>query len=835
LWGRLGGGASLLLDGTGDYLDTPVHARYDIGAISAGSNHTWRFRARFPSVVAAQALMAHAIPGSTGTGKGGYVIYLNAGKLGIQIGSNASSAVVAHETAAVLNPPTGGDSFFSNVKLLLHGESGLADSSSVGNTFGSVSHVGASAVRSRYGSGSIIATNEDATAKIAASAAFQETAAWTMEFSFYADSALMFASGLARQMLARDNTRYWTVARNAGGITISCNAWGANFAITGLSLNAWHDIAVCREASGVWHAYADGVRFQTLTDASGYTANTTNRALNLVNVDTGGFLLAAYGIYLDEIRYTANVARYTGASYTLAGAAFPDSAGTPSVNWYALAFVIAAGVPHIYVDGIEQAGTITSSGDLSFANVGLLLHCDGGAGSTAIVDSGSLNKTVAVNGGAVQSTTQKKFGVSSCALNGAGAFLSMNDDDAVMRFDALDASVECWAYFTANPGSYAGDPGIMLWSQGVVGARACELFIGGAALSNCTVKASLWVGTTNNAATATAQNLALNTWHFFQWVRNGSTLSLGINGVQVATVSVGAASMNNSAANLLIGAFNDATYHYYLPGYIDECRVTKGVARAIALPTQPFPAATVSGGSFIGVDTTRTDYALRIGAPCADATTPAFAAVAAWLDEISVMIGTARYTANYTPEAAAFADPTPESIGTDIPTLILDRGLDWDGTPEPHAVMLSSERNEVSAALACHRGDADHECVLDDDAPFDLFGKGDHQEPTRFAFGTVDNIVRDWIVTAATPQQGMAVQVEGLVYDPAVYDGAMPHQGGEALPLPLPPGGWMIAGTPDAFAPDWTIGGTPAAPSTDRVLAGTPDDPMTWLEPEGPP
>ena len=41
------GGASLLFDGTGDYVDTPVHARYDIGAISSASNHTWRFRARF--------------------------------------------------------------------------------------------------------------------------------------------------------------------------------------------------------------------------------------------------------------------------------------------------------------------------------------------------------------------------------------------------------------------------------------------------------------------------------------------------------------------------------------------------------------------------------------------------------------------------------------------------------------------------------------------------------------------------------------------------------------------------------------------------------------------
>ena len=287
------------------------------------------------------------------------MIYQNAGKLAMQVGSAASSASATYETtAAVLNVAIGGDPYFANVKLLLHGEGALTDSSSVGNTFGSVSHVGATAVRSRYGTGSIIATNEDATAKIAASAAFQETAAYTMEFSFYADSALMYASGQTRYCLARDNSRYFTVVRNAGGISIGNSGWGAQGTATGLSLDAWHDIAWVRDAAGTVYVYADGVRVQTFADTTGYTANTTNREFNLVNVGTGGFFLGAYGVYLDEIRYTANVARYTGASYTRAP--FPDNAGTVTIGWNALAVVIAAGVPHIYVDGVEKVGAFAS-------------------------------------------------------------------------------------------------------------------------------------------------------------------------------------------------------------------------------------------------------------------------------------------------------------------------------------------------------------------------------------------------------------------------------------------------------------------------------------------
>jgi Putative phage tail protein len=41
------GTASMLFDGIGDYIETPVHARYDLGAISAATKATWRFRARW--------------------------------------------------------------------------------------------------------------------------------------------------------------------------------------------------------------------------------------------------------------------------------------------------------------------------------------------------------------------------------------------------------------------------------------------------------------------------------------------------------------------------------------------------------------------------------------------------------------------------------------------------------------------------------------------------------------------------------------------------------------------------------------------------------------------
>ena len=174
-----------------------------------------------------------------------------------------------------------------------------------------------------------------------------------------------------------------------------------------------------------------------------------------------------------------------------------------------------------------------------------------------------------------------------------------------------------------------------------------------------------------------------------------------------------------------------------------------------------------------GIDTTRTDYPLRIGASGNGRRWRR----GAHIDELSVMIGTAAYTANYTPESAAFPLPIRRKFR---------RHPDPDARPRAR---LGCRRRTVRRALClakstarkrtcCARAAAaDHKVVLLEAAPFDLFGKGEHQEQTRVAFGTLDNIVRDWICVSAAPSSQTQIKVDGLIYNPDVYDGAMPHQG----------------------------------------------------------
>jgi hypothetical protein len=95
-------------------------------------------------------------------------------------------------------------------------------------------------------------------------------------------------------------------------------------------------------------------------------------------------------------------------------------------------------------------------------------------------------------------------------------------------------------------------------------------------------------GATGRSATTTS--VPLNTWTHVAWVRSGGTTSYYVNGVKDATTNSYSASLAPASSNVLIGAVVDP---YYFNGYIDELRVTNGIARyttSFTPPTREFPA-----------------------------------------------------------------------------------------------------------------------------------------------------------------------------------------------------------------------------------------------------
>ena len=210
--------------------------------------------------------------------------------------------------------------------------------------------------------------------------------------------------------------------------------------------------------------------------------------------------------------------------------------------------------------------------DPFFNNVSLLLHGDGANGSTTIVDSSPSPKTVTAVGDAQISTAQSKFGGSSIAFDGAGDQLTTPSNNA-FAFGAGDFTVEAWVYEIARPtyptlmeiGTHLASTGIIFLTNN--GGNLAGIYSGGFF-----------------AMTATG---SLTAWNHYAWVRSGNFVQTFVNGIGGT-----AASFTNNLSNatsITIGGIGGV---YDLNGYIDDLRVTKGVARYTANftpPAAPFP------------------------------------------------------------------------------------------------------------------------------------------------------------------------------------------------------------------------------------------------------
>lgn len=83
--------------------------------------------------------------------------------------------------------------------------------------------------------------------------------------------------------------------------------------------------------------------------------------------------------------------------------------------------------------------------------------------------------------------------------------------------------------------------------------------------------------------------LSLNTWSHVAVTKFGTTISLFINGNLDKTATVTATPTTSSAYKLYVGAasYDPTGTQRSLTGYIDDLRITKGVARYITNFTPP--------------------------------------------------------------------------------------------------------------------------------------------------------------------------------------------------------------------------------------------------------
>lgn len=214
---------------------------------------------------------------------------------------------------------------------------------------------------------------------------------------------------------------------------------------------------------------------------------------------------------------------------------------------------------------------IGPKGDPYFANVQLLLHCDGADGSTAFSDSSSNAFAITVGGNAQIDTAQSKFGGASALFDGTTDFINLPTSSILNLPD--DLTIEFWL----RPN---------VWGSSI------HLVNG----SNFTIQRF----ETNNLVVYDGSNRdlgsvpATGTWHHLALVRSGmgtNNCRVYLNGAQTVQWTQTSTTVF-SCSGARFGARLNGAFSYN--GWLDDIRITKGVARytgAFAPPTMAFPSA----------------------------------------------------------------------------------------------------------------------------------------------------------------------------------------------------------------------------------------------------
>ena len=230
---------------------------------------------------------------------------------------------------------------------------------------------------------------------------------------------------------------------------------------------------------------------------------------------------------------------------------------------------------------LKPADGTTTLGELNFHKVKLLLPFNGSNGATSESDLSNDNRTITFSGSNANiSTAQSKFGGSSLYIGGDGSKVEIGADG----LDATgDFTFECWIYDT----SVDNYPQLAINSSN----NGFFLYLGNGATSGSNKVVRHWNG---GSVTNFSTELPQSQWYHFALVRSGSTVKLYINGTADSTTRTDSGTyLMGQSSTLSIGA--DGAGNDFR-GYINDLRITNGLARYTSNFTPPTSAHLTSSG-----------------------------------------------------------------------------------------------------------------------------------------------------------------------------------------------------------------------------------------------
>ena len=310
---------------------------------------------------------------------------------------------------------------------------------------------------------------------------------------------------------------------------------GGSFSVTGftLPLNAWTHIAVVVNA-GSLSVYINGTSRTLSGTTTGYNSNSTSTRY------FGAYSSAGYDWpgYISDIRFVKGTAVYT-ANFT------PPTSPLTAISGTSILL------------SMQNAGVIDNAMIMDLETVG----------------------------NAQISTTQSKWGGSSIYFDGTGDWL-VTPNKNELNLSGSNFTIEAWVYTTSTA------------QQCVIGSVKNSDGTGSYMfnLNYNSAKLRFFCRYANGTVldyTADSGTFPTNAWTHIAVTRSGSSLRMFINGSQVGTTNstfTGTSAIDSAITNYRIGSTTDDVLNFV--GYIDDLRVTKGVARYTANftpPTSAFP------------------------------------------------------------------------------------------------------------------------------------------------------------------------------------------------------------------------------------------------------
>lgn len=282
------------------------------------------------------------------------------------------------------------------------------------------------------------------------------------------------------------------------------------------------------------------------------------------------------------------------SSYALSASYAPTITGseleTGSTYPFTSSFSITSSVSNLpwISNGNNIYSSLSSSNNVNGIDSAtvLMLHMNGNSGSSAFIDSSWYPKTITAFAGVSMSVDTKKFGTSSGYFNTANSYLQTTESSDWQL--GTDWTIDFWMYPTSYRASFT-----MFYSW-IPTTGWIQCYLNGSG--------QIAITTNSQVVTYTGSIVPIGSWSHIALASSASICRAFITGTLIGqnTVTVPAGDATHAVT---IGW--DGTANRYFSGYMDEYRVSKGVARWTASftpPTQEYSGSLTIGGNVgIGV------------------------------------------------------------------------------------------------------------------------------------------------------------------------------------------------------------------------------------------